>query len=615
MPDVNDMALVRQYTDHNSETAFAELVRRHINLVYSVAWRYAGNSHDAQDVAQTVFIVLAQKAATLRHRATLTGWLYETARFTGARLIRTRARQQAREQEAYMQSTLNDSEADRLWRQLAPLLEDAMTRLSERERTVLALRFFENKSGAETAALIGIREWAAHKRTARALEKLRKFFTSRGVNSTTAVIATAISSHSVQAAPMALAKSITAAAIAKGTAAGSSSLSLTKGAVKFMASTHAKTTVVSLIVAGLAALSIVQYQAQIQLRQQNEGLRQQMAQLQRDNEQLSTRRAATPRLPAPQMQAGVPTTVYPEQESPSTNLYARLKDKQPKLTHEQAEAYLKVNGRNAATLLAAFRTSGDPALLKEAMQKYPNDPQVAFEAAFDKGLSPEEQRQWLNTFEKSAPNNALANYLSALNYFNSGQRDQGVQELAAASGKPVQDYTSDRYQTDAEAYLAAGYSEADAKTISGMQLLLPQLGQLKQLGLDTVDLANAYRQAGDAASAQTALQMAAEMGQHYASPSPGEAEVSQLVGIAIERIALNAMDSNSPYGNNGQTVQDQLNQLAQQRDTINTIEGQLQPLLPQLSDQDWINYRDRWLMFGEENAESWVIGKYGQVPP
>ena len=156
----------------------------------------------------------------------------------------------------------------------------------------------------------------------------------------------------------------------------------------------------------------------------------------------------------------------PPEDLQSTNLFARFKDKAPKLTAAQVEAYLKANGRKASSLLAAYRTSGDPALLKEAMEKYPNDPQVAFEAVLDKDLSPEEQRQWLDTFEKSAPDNALANYLSAFNYFNSGQIDQGVQELTAASGKRLDDYTLDRMQDDEEAYLSAGYSAAEAERIS-----------------------------------------------------------------------------------------------------------------------------------------------------
>jgi len=144
-----------------------------------------------------------------------------------------------------MQSTLNDPNSENVWRQLAPLLEEVMARLSEKERTLVALRFFENKSAAETAALLGIREWAAHKRAARAMEKLRQFFVKRGIASTTATLAGAISANSVQAAPAMLAKAVTATAIAKGATASASTLTLIKGALKIMAWSKMKTTTVT----------------------------------------------------------------------------------------------------------------------------------------------------------------------------------------------------------------------------------------------------------------------------------------------------------------------------------------------------------------------------------
>jgi uncharacterized protein (TIGR03435 family) len=253
MPDVADITLLREYADRNSERAFAEIVQRHINLVFSVALRYVGDSSDAQDVTQAVFIILAQKAASLRQRTALTGWLYETTRFTAMNFLTRKTRRLAREQKAYMESTLNDSHSENVWGQLAPLLEEAMTRLSEKERTLVALRFFENKSAAETAALLGIQEWTAHKRASRAMEKLRKFFIKRGVASTTATLTRAISANSIQAAPAVLAKTVTAAAIAKGATASGSTLTLIKGALKVMAWTKAKTA----IVAGVGVLLAV----------------------------------------------------------------------------------------------------------------------------------------------------------------------------------------------------------------------------------------------------------------------------------------------------------------------------------------------------------------------
>ncbi len=232
MAEANDIALVREFAAKNSETAFAELVRRHINLIYSVAFRFTGNSADAQDVTQAVFILLARKAARLSARTVMTGWFYETTRFTATRLLRTRARRRAYEQEASMQSMLDPSGADIVWRQLAPHLEAAVSKLRERDRTLLALRFYENMSGAEAAKLLGIHEDAARKRANRALERLRKFFSNRGVHSSAEIIAAAISANSIQTAPAALAKSVTAVALAKVTTASTSTLNLIKEALK-----------------------------------------------------------------------------------------------------------------------------------------------------------------------------------------------------------------------------------------------------------------------------------------------------------------------------------------------------------------------------------------------
>jgi hypothetical protein len=135
---------------------------------------------------------------------------------------------------------------------------------------------------------------------------------------------------------------------------------------------------------------------------------------------------------------------------------------------------------------------------------------------------------------------------------------------------------------------------------------------MKRLGQNLVDLANAYSQSGDQASAQAALQMAMNMGQRYGDASASTTVIRQLLGIAVERMALNAMDPNSPYGGNGQTVQDQLNQIVQQKTAINELYQQAEPLLSTLPDQDWINYNNRRMIFGEVAALQWVVSKYGQ---
>ena len=260
MRNSSDMELVRDYARLNSQAAFAELVQRHINLVYSVALRHLGIAAQAEEITQAVFIILARKAAGLRPDTILEGWLHETTRLTALSFLRGERRRQFREQEAYMQSTLQESADVSLWNQLAPLLDEAMARLGKKDRDAVMLRFFKDKSVREVAAALKVNEAAAQRRVHRAVEKLRKFFTKRGVSSTTAIIAGAISANSVQAAPVALAKSVTAVAIAKGATASASTLTLIKGALKIMAWTKLKTPAVvsiGLILIFVGATAIV----------------------------------------------------------------------------------------------------------------------------------------------------------------------------------------------------------------------------------------------------------------------------------------------------------------------------------------------------------------------
>ncbi len=248
----DDLTLLQAYARQNSEAAFAALVTRHVNLVYSVALRSVRDPHLAQEITQAVFIILARKAESLGPQTILPGWLCRTARYAGANALTIQRRRQHREQEAHMQSILNEPEPD-AWPQIAPLLDQAMEQLGKKEHDALVLRFFEGKNFKEVGAALGASEDTARMRVNRALEKLRKFFTKRGVVSTTAIIAGAISANSVQAAPLALAKSVTAVAIVKGAAASGSTLTLIKGALKIMAWTKMKTAAVTAVAVILAA--------------------------------------------------------------------------------------------------------------------------------------------------------------------------------------------------------------------------------------------------------------------------------------------------------------------------------------------------------------------------
>ena len=255
-----DMELVGEYARSGSEQAFTTLVSLHINLVYSVALRYVGNSHQAEDICQAVFVILAKKAGSLRQGTVLSGWLYETARLTAANYLRGEIRRSHREQEAQMQSILEQSEPD-AWAQVAPMLDQAMAHLNEQDRNAVVLRFFESKSFLEVGASMGTSQDAAKMRVNRAVEKLRKFFMQRGVALSATALCAAVSTHSIQAAPVGLVASISAAAL-NGSATTTSTLALIKTTLKIMAWTKAKTAIAigagMLIAAGTATVTVNQ---------------------------------------------------------------------------------------------------------------------------------------------------------------------------------------------------------------------------------------------------------------------------------------------------------------------------------------------------------------------
>ena len=259
MQELDDIALLREFAERDSEPAFAELVARHVNKIYSVALRHARNPHQAEEITQAVFVILARKARRLGPKVVLSGWLYQTARLAAVTFIRSEIRRAQREQEAVMQTSINANESD-VWPQIAPLLDEALAGLGEKDRNAVVLRFFDGKSMKEIGATLGGSEDAAKMRVNRAVEKLRNFFSKHGVALTSAAMIGAVSVNSVQAAPVGLAKSAASVATAKGSIAAASTLALVKGTMKIMTWIKVKTAIGvatgALLVAGTATVTV-----------------------------------------------------------------------------------------------------------------------------------------------------------------------------------------------------------------------------------------------------------------------------------------------------------------------------------------------------------------------
>ena len=214
-----DAELLRRYVEGRDEAAFAEVVRRHADFVYSVAVRVTANGALAQDATQQVFTKLAQQAHALCHYDTLVGWLHTTARYAAINLVRGEARRRAREQEAAtMQDPATTPEVN--WTEIGPLLDEAISTLAEPDQKAVLLRYFKNQSHQEVGAALGLSEDTARKRVERALEKLRGHFSRRGVTLSSALLATAMSENSVQAAPVGLARKVVQRSLAGAAGAG-----------------------------------------------------------------------------------------------------------------------------------------------------------------------------------------------------------------------------------------------------------------------------------------------------------------------------------------------------------------------------------------------------------
>lgn len=213
---MSDWQLIQAYTEDRSEAAFTELVERHLNWVYSAALRQVGNAHLAEDVAQSVFILLARKAKDLRPGTLLNGWLFRTTCFVAARALRSEQRRHHREEAALTMTCTtcaHPEDPDRVWEQLTPHLDQAVAALSDMDRHAILLRYYEKQPMREVGQRLGINEEAAKKRVSRAVDKLREFLAGRGVTLGSAALAAMLGENTVRVAEAALASSIVKTAI------------------------------------------------------------------------------------------------------------------------------------------------------------------------------------------------------------------------------------------------------------------------------------------------------------------------------------------------------------------------------------------------------------------
>lgn len=197
---MNDWKLLQEFVEHRSESAFATLVRRYVDLVHAAALRQVRVPHLAEDVTQAVFLLLARKAPGLSSGVILPAWLHRSACLVALRVNRNELRRVLREKEAVVMN-LDPDPSDEAWSSLAPQVDSALNEIPEADRHAVVLRYLQRNSFREIGMRLGITEEAAKKRVSRALERLREQLRRRGIAVTAGAMGASLSIHAAPAAP------------------------------------------------------------------------------------------------------------------------------------------------------------------------------------------------------------------------------------------------------------------------------------------------------------------------------------------------------------------------------------------------------------------------------
>jgi RNA polymerase sigma factor (sigma-70 family) len=258
----SDDALLHAFLGHRDEAAFEALLRRHGPMVLRVCRRALGNAHDAEDALQATFLVLAQKAASIRKRESLVSWLHGVAYRMATHAKRAAARRHHYESRANTAQP-PDPALRASWQELQALLDEEIAGLPETLRAPFILCCLESKSYAEAARQLDLQEGTVRNRLARARKQLQERLTRRGLALTTVLVAVAVGASGSAALPRSLVGAIVKAAtqlsagqtLATGMVSAGV-LTLVAGVTQTMFLNKCKTAILLLVCTALAGIGL-----------------------------------------------------------------------------------------------------------------------------------------------------------------------------------------------------------------------------------------------------------------------------------------------------------------------------------------------------------------------
>ncbi len=290
-----------------------------------------------------------------------------------------------------------------------------------------------------------------------------------------------------------------------------------------------------------------------------------------------------------------------------------------RLTRAEINAYLTLKKRGADSLITAYSLTDDTNFLKEAAERYPDNLHVQL-AVLCANLFPEDRWHWLEAFKQNAPDNPLASYLAAREYFKAGQPDQAIAELTEAGGKSAMEtYWLDMAQARADAYKSAGFADADAAWVGYFDNPWPWMKDLRHVADDLVALAVQTRENGDIQAANALVTMGMTYGERIATGDSDKLWTCQFIGMYFELKLLGSLDASVPVEYDGvtQSAGDRLAALIARLHALQELEEVNLNIVfsHALSDDDTLAFFDHFRAEGELVALQWLRDKLGPNLP
>jgi hypothetical protein len=318
---------------------------------------------------------------------------------------------------------------------------------------------------------------------------------------------------------------------------------------------------------------------------------------------------------APQIQNGSPLGNGSRLETPKERRERMMSNKANRddfrLSEQEVYLYVQANGSNALSLVAAFESTRDKDYLKAAAEKFPNDPFVQAKALMWLDMPDDERAKWLDAFKNSSPTNAFPNLLAAQAAIKRGDMPTVLAEIAAMKDKGYDEFFQESAQGLEDAYLSAGRSAAEAKTLGSSEITLPHMVALKEMGKQLLERAQSAAAEGDTKTQQEILMANWQIGEKLRVTTDKLPIITELVGIAMENATLRAWPAGVEFA--GGSTADALTSNANVRKQLQSAAPIVEKWFPTAPDDEIVNYMDTLKTAGERQAIAWLREQHPEL--